>query len=281
MVVRAFDEAKTPLTLDNIQRWARDRFPDAFAALPSLESLSFIDVDDVRFERAIYRSLGRSAPKKLLIVGAYAPGTKVEDAEICAHIHAGDGLVDFFRVNEYGDGDFELQTVKTNGAIAFHPPFSDVGDDTGNGKAITRVEAVISYYFLAAGYLQEVVRYQKYASLFAKAFEQACRWIENGGEWSHRAITAPNARLSSGAATENSPAESRIVKCKLDSPTSQFLRSLIVLVPALKIFEDRERMQPIKREREQQCSSEDRKSALPIPDFHILDAIAGMIDLNT
>jgi hypothetical protein len=88
--MRAFDEAKTPLTLDNVQRWARDRFPDAFAALPSLDTLSFIDVDDVRFDRAIYRSLGRSVHKKLLIVGAYAPSTKVEDAEICAHIHADD-----------------------------------------------------------------------------------------------------------------------------------------------------------------------------------------------
>jgi hypothetical protein len=86
------------------------------------------------------------------------------------------------RIEELANDDNELHTVKSTGHIAFHAPFSGVGDDSGNAKAIKRVEAIIVYYFLAANHVKELVRYKKFANLFTKGFEEGCRWIENGGE---------------------------------------------------------------------------------------------------
>jgi hypothetical protein len=178
----AFDEAKSPLTLDNVHSWARDKFPGAFVSLPPLDLLTFVDIDTLKFSRIIRRSLHRSTHKKLLIVGAYAPGHVIEDAEICAHIHADEGTVSFFRIDELDDGDHEVHSLRGTSTIAFHAPFSDVGDDSENSKAISRVEALISYYFLAAGHLEELIRHNNFANLFTRGFEHACRWIENGGE---------------------------------------------------------------------------------------------------
>jgi hypothetical protein len=120
----SFDEAKSPLTLANIQAWAYSKFPDAFDALPLLEKLAFNDVDYTTFDRTVRRSLGRSMHKKLLIVGAYSPGTDIEDVEVCAHIHAGEDEVTFYRIHELEDETLELRPVTSPGHIAFHPPFS-------------------------------------------------------------------------------------------------------------------------------------------------------------
>tara|TARA_R110002003_G_scaffold58_18_gene5241 strand:+ start:20971 stop:21720 length:750 start_codon:yes stop_codon:yes gene_type:complete len=179
----SFDEAKSPLTLANIQAWAHSEFPDAFDALPRLDKVAFIDVDVTTFDRTVRRSLGRSLHKKLLIVGLYSPGADIEGSVVCAHIHAGEDEVSFYRVHELedetlelDDETLELRPVTSPGHIAFHPPFSEVGNDIG------RVLAVVRFYFLAANYLKELIRHKKAPKSFTKMFEEACRWILNGGE---------------------------------------------------------------------------------------------------
>ncbi|KAH7069219.1 hypothetical protein BKA63DRAFT_450992 [Paraphoma chrysanthemicola] len=172
----SFDEGKSPLTLLSIQAWARFKFHDDFEALPSLERVAFIDVDDMVFDRTIRRSLGRSEHKKLLLVGAHSPQSEVQDIEVCAHIHADDDEITLYYVEELEDETNKLIPVASFGHVAFHPPFSEVGDDVG------RVLAVIRFYFLAAGYLKELPRHNKAPKMFTKKFEQACRWIANGGE---------------------------------------------------------------------------------------------------
>jgi len=92
----SFDEERSPLTLANIVGWARQKFPDAFGPLPKVDKVEFRDVDDFFFDRPIQRSLGRSEHKKLLVVGAHAPGDTVEDAPVCAHIHTDDSAVSYF-----------------------------------------------------------------------------------------------------------------------------------------------------------------------------------------
>jgi hypothetical protein len=92
----SFDEDKTPLTLDNVQAWARVKFPSAFSVLPKVDQATFVSVDDFKFDRSISRSLGRSEHKKLLVVGAHAPGPEAEDVLVCAHVHAEDTAVSYF-----------------------------------------------------------------------------------------------------------------------------------------------------------------------------------------
>ena len=135
-----FNEQKTPLTLANIQAWARHEFPDAYKALPRASRVSYIDIDDTSFSRVIQRSLGRSTHKKLLVIGDYAPGDDVEDSKVVAHVHEHDTEITFYRLSEEtADGKPELLPVRATSNVAFYSPFSKVGDDTGGSKAIHRV----------------------------------------------------------------------------------------------------------------------------------------------
>lgn len=178
-----FNESKTPLTLDNVQTWARTEFNDAFRALPRASRVKFIDIEDLSFSRAIQRSLGRSTHKKLLIIGGYAPGEEVEDSRVVAHVHEDSTEISFYRIDEdVINGKPELQPVRATSNVAFFAPFNKVGDDNGNSKAIHRVSAVILYYFLAADHLKELVRHFNDSRWFPKNFREACAWIENGGE---------------------------------------------------------------------------------------------------
>jgi hypothetical protein len=178
-----FNESKTPLTLENVQSWARAEFNDAFRALPRASRVKFIDIEDLSFSRAIQRSLGRSTHKKLLIIGGYAPGEEVEDSRVVAHVHEDSTEISFYRIDEHvAHGKPELQPVRATSNVAFFAPFNKVGDDNGNSQSIHRVSAVILYYFLAADYLKELVRNFNNSRWFPKSFREACAWIENGGE---------------------------------------------------------------------------------------------------
>ncbi len=178
-----FNEQKTPLTLANVQAWARHEFPDAFRALPRASKVSYMDIDDTHFNRVIQRSLGRSTHKKLLVIGDYAPGDVVEDSKVVAHVHEHDTEIAFYRLSEeIVDGKPELHPVRATSNVAFHAPFSKVGDDTGGSKAIHRVSAVILYYFLASELVNELVRHKNDSRWFPKNFREACDWIGNDGD---------------------------------------------------------------------------------------------------
>jgi hypothetical protein len=194
-----FDESRSPLTNDNVQSWARTNFPAPFRALPRFARLNWTDSDKFKTSRPVYRSLGRSTHKQLLIIGGYAPGPEIDEEptdRVVAHVHSDEAEVSFYRIAEVGESDkfeFELQPVNSTATVAFHAPFCHVGDDTGGSKAIHRVSALILYYFLAAGHVKELVRYRSDPTMFTRNFRDACAWIENEGE---RPIMPPSRRHS-------------------------------------------------------------------------------------
>lgn len=193
-----FNEQKTPLTLANIQSWARYEFPEAYKALPRASRVSYIDIDDTSFNRVIQRSLGRSTHKKLLVIGDYAPGDDVEDSKVVAHVHEHDTEITFYRLSEETiEGKPELLPVRATSNVAFYSPFSKVGDDTGGSKAIHRVSAVILYYFLASELVTELVRHKNDSRWFAKNFREACDWIGNDGDRPSTASRPGTARRES------------------------------------------------------------------------------------
>jgi hypothetical protein len=182
-----FSETRSPLTNDNVQAWARHNFAAPFRALPRAARLQWIEFDEsFTISRAIWRSLGRSTHKQLLVIGGYAPGPAGDDDEpidrVTAHVHEDEAEVSFYRITELEDGSNELQSVNSTSTVAFHAPFCDVGDDTGGSKAIHRVSALILYYFLAAGHVKELSRTRSDPTMFTRNFRDACLWVQNEGE---------------------------------------------------------------------------------------------------
>ncbi|KAF1847647.1 uncharacterized protein K460DRAFT_307065 [Cucurbitaria berberidis CBS 394.84] len=212
------NEAKLPLTNESVQAWARATFPGPFRALPRSARLTWIEFDESSFSisRAIWRSLGRSSHKQLLVIGAYAPGAEIEEPtdRVVAHVHADEAEVSFYRVAETADGE-ELQSVTSTSAVAFHAPFCDVGDDAGGSEAIHRVSALIRYYFLAAGHVKELLKLKLDPTMFPRNFKDACSWIKNGGE---RPI-APPSRRSWGPPKATSP-DGIVIRPKRSSTVS-------------------------------------------------------------
>jgi hypothetical protein len=194
-----FNEARSPLTNDNVQTWARTNFSAPFRALPRHARLNWTGFEEFTMSRPVWRSLGRSSHKQLLVIGGYAPGPEVEEEptdRVVAHVHTDEAEVSFYRISEVEDtdGGLELQPVNSTATVAFHAPFCHVGDDTGGSKAIHRVSALILYYFLAAGHVKELVRSKSDPTMFTRNFRDACAWIENEGE----RPTLPPSRRSSG-----------------------------------------------------------------------------------
>jgi hypothetical protein len=196
-----FNEARSPLTSDNVQTWARANFPAPYRALPRHSRLNWTGFEEFNMSRPVWRSLGRSKHKQLLVIGGYAPGPEIDEEptdRVVAHVHADEAEVSFYRIAEVEESDkFELQPVNSTATVAFHAPFYHIGDDTGGSKAIHRVSALILYYFLAAGHVKELVRNKSDPTMFTRNFRDACLWIENGGE---RPILPPT-RRSSGLVT--------------------------------------------------------------------------------
>jgi hypothetical protein len=122
----------------------------------------------------------------LLVIGGYAPGPSNDEDEptdrVTAHVHEDEAEVSFYRIAELEDGTSELQPVNSTSTVAFHAPFSHVGDDTGGSKAIHRVSALILYYFLAAGHVKELCRTKADPTMFTRNFRDACLWVQNEGE---------------------------------------------------------------------------------------------------
>ncbi|KAL6707103.1 hypothetical protein ACN47E_004855 [Coniothyrium glycines] len=217
-----FNEVRTPLTAPNVQAWARANFPPQFRALPRAARLQWIECDEsFTISRAIWRSLGRSSHKQLLVIGGYAPGAEVEEPtdRVTAHVHADEAEVSFYRIAENADGSNELHIVSSTSTVAFHAPFCDLGDDTGGSKAIHRVSALILYYFLAAGHVKELVRTRADPTMFTRSFRDACSWVENEGQ---RPGLLPSRRSSGAMLASQEPMP---VRPKRSSTMTSFTRS--------------------------------------------------------
>ncbi|KAL5117456.1 hypothetical protein ACEQ8H_004621 [Pleosporales sp. CAS-2024a] len=215
-----FFEARSPLTSDNVQSWARTYFTAPFRALPRFARLNWTGFEEFTMSRPVWRSLGRSTHKQLLVIGGYAPGPDIEEEptdRVVAHVHSDEAEVSFFRIAQVDDSNlFELQPVNSTATVAFHAPFCHVGDDTGGSKAIHRVSALILYYFLAAGHVKELVRNKSDPTMFTRNFRDACLWVENGGDRPN----LPPTKRSSGLVTSPPLCNSVPVRPKRSSTTS-------------------------------------------------------------
>jgi hypothetical protein len=118
-----FNEAKSPLTSDHVQGWARATFAGSFRALPRPGKLKWMEIDDYRKSRPVFRSLGRSSHKQLLVIGGYAPGPEIEEEpidQVVAHVHTDEAEVSFYRIAEsVEDGELELQPVNLHSNRCF------------------------------------------------------------------------------------------------------------------------------------------------------------------
>ncbi|KAF1941298.1 hypothetical protein EJ02DRAFT_444853 [Clathrospora elynae] len=253
-----FSETRSPLTNDNVQNWARAIFSAPFRALPRAARLNWIEFDEsFTISRAIWRSLGRSSHKQLLVIGGYAPGPAGDDDEpidrVTAHVHTDEAEVSFYRITKLDDGTNELQPVNSTSTVAFHAPFCDVGDDTGGSKAIHRVSALILYYFLAAGHVKELCRTRSDPTMFTRNFKDACLWVQNEGE---RPLLPPTRK------SESAPSPDTIaVRPKRSSTVSSVARSNSdeTIQPLIKRSATDSTSLKIKRERDDDYTARPKK----------------------
>ncbi|CAN9354873.1 unnamed protein product [Alternaria alternata] len=141
-----FNETRSPLTNDNVQAWARANFAAPFRALPRAARLHWIQFDEsFTISRAIWRGLGRSTHKQLLVIGGYAPGPAGDDDEpidrVTAHVHEDEAEVSFYRITELDDGSSELQAVNSTTSLSRSitediqaPPIKRAATDSLNVK---------------------------------------------------------------------------------------------------------------------------------------------------
>ncbi|KAI4617184.1 uncharacterized protein J4E87_008424 [Alternaria ethzedia] len=253
-----FHETRSPLTNENVQAWARANFAAPFRALPRAARLHWIQFDEsFTISRAIWRGLGRSTHKQLLVIGGYAPGPAGDDDEpidrVTAHVHEDEAEVSFYRITELEDGAHELQAVNSTSTVAFHAPFCDVGDDTGGSKAIHRVSALILYYFLAAGHVKELCRTRSDPTMFTRNFRDACLWVQNEGE---RPLLPPSRKSEPSTPIEK---DSIAVRPKRSSTVSSLSRSIPediqVQPPSIKRAATDNLSVKIKRERDEDYPS--------------------------
>ncbi|CAN9201252.1 unnamed protein product [Alternaria alternata] len=247
-----FNETRSPLTNDNVQAWARANFAAPFRALPRAARLHWIQFDEsFTISRAIWRGLGRSTHKQLLVIGGYAPGPAGDDDEpidrVTAHVHEDEAEVSFYRITELDDGSSELQAVNSTSTVAFHAPFCDVGDDMGGSKAIHRVSALILYYFLAAGHVKELCRTRSDPTMFTRNFRDACLWVHNEGE---RPLLPPTRKSEPSTPYEK---DSIVVRPKRSSTVSSLSRSIAedIQAPPIKRAATDSLNVKIKRERDE------------------------------
>lgn len=254
-----FNETKTPLTLKNVQAWARATFNTSFKALPRAATLRWIKMEDsFVISRAVWRSLGRSAHKQLLVIGGYAPGPEVDEPSdiVTAHVHAdGETAVSFYRITKNATGKNELIPVHATNTVAFHAPFCELGDDTGDSKAIHRVSALISYYFLAAGHVKELFRTRSGPSMFARGFRDACSWVGNDGE----RPGLPSRRSSGATSVSQEPATVRPKRSSTTPSTAQLNAAEAAHAPPMKRSATDSLSMKIKRERDEDSPAPPKK----------------------
>lgn len=176
----------TTWTLSTIQKTAAAEFPTHFYALPPVQTLTFVSPS------SNYASQGRSmrpdrATTIMLVVGYYDGW--YEKPQVFASI---------YREKGRHQVEYIYQTLAHTGLVRvsyhrsldinFEEPFSEVEDpnmSSREGKA--RLRAVILYYFLAAGHIQEISGYNN----FWVEFQRACSSIARSNADSDLNSTLP------------------------------------------------------------------------------------------
>ncbi|KAI4650761.1 hypothetical protein J4E93_003118 [Alternaria ventricosa] len=169
------DESVTNWYTQTISRQARSLIPDEFEKLPAFETVKFSHRKS--FGPAVDTYLPQDASEMVLTLGTFdAPYLELKPL-VYIYVY---GLKNHHIGYFYVKSDSTVHRVQQSSLkhVDIDEPFCDVGDlSVGKQTLCNRVRAMALYYFLAAGYIDEVGDY----SHFWLDFKQACAWIANKG----------------------------------------------------------------------------------------------------
>lgn len=179
--------------LNEIQEWASREFPAFFNALPAVGDLKFLKWDNNVHILCIGKckrnsemgTEGRATTMKI-----YASTSGPWDIRKRGIRKTGrrgirmELLLKNKTTKDYNilSSDFKFCSDEIsrfeNGFRGLHHPFCFLGDGVNNLRPLHRLRALVTYYFMAAGYIDLVGGYNG----FLLEFKYACYWIANGGE---------------------------------------------------------------------------------------------------
>ncbi|KAI4622870.1 uncharacterized protein J4E87_005963 [Alternaria ethzedia] len=169
------DESVTSWYTQTISRQARSLIPDDFEKLPTFETVKFSHRKS--FGPIVDTHWPQEASEMVLILGTFdAPHLNFKPL-VYVYVHGSKThYIGYFYVNP----DSSICRVQQSSLqhVDIDEPFCDVGDlSVGKQTLCNRVRAMALYYFLAAGYIDEVGDYNH----FWLDFKQSCAWIANKG----------------------------------------------------------------------------------------------------
>lgn len=164
--------------MNAVKEWALEAFQYAFAALPDMKTLAFVELGDPTYDPLC--RLPDNTLNKLLVVGKYGDTTSGYKDQVLAYVY-GDQLNQVGYVVEQSERT-ETWYRKLNAEymcnVDTDEPFCKVTDGSEHGSTISsRMRAFICYSFLASGHIKEFGAFYT----FVQEFPKACHWIANGG----------------------------------------------------------------------------------------------------
>lgn len=201
-------EPPPPWTHRTLQGWAQTRFRLDFEALSSQTVLVFKDRNESNsYLGANLQQLDwpPNASTKILKVGTYSGTPEDEEHNVYAFVHGPNNNSVAYMVENRDEGAYEKLPVENQfWNIKLDEQFAKLGNRNNSAVSTThaRLRALILYYYVAAGNLNQVEPYNS----FLKEFWGACAWIKNGGERPQPADGPFRAKRGDG---KNPPGSSR------------------------------------------------------------------------
>jgi hypothetical protein len=184
LTIMGYTNAYNPITIDesvpdwcagSISREANLRMPDAFQTVPTFETLTFRHRES--FGPTVIANWPKEASQVVLALGTYDFPSSGLKPLVYMFVHRQKNHhIGYFYINP----DLSIKRMQQSGLyyVEIEEPFCDLGDRSLRETTVyNRIRAVSLYYFLAAGYIDEIGNYSHFWSDFTKA----CTWIANKG----------------------------------------------------------------------------------------------------
>ncbi|KAL5400262.1 hypothetical protein PMIN03_012525 [Paraphaeosphaeria minitans] len=203
-------------TLTAIRDWAGAEFPDAFATLPDVDGLEFVEVDDEMMSLSPFR-LPPSASKKLFRIGFWDGFSDDHHDPVFAYLY-GEQHSQVGYIREDSDATpkrYRKLQSRNMYRVDVEEPLCNISG--GSERAtLTRLRTLVCYFFIAAGHY---IYFGDYDS-FTKEFQRACLFIEHGSvKASQPEPNQPSsctASFSTDAESNHQPREAESVLVKLE-----------------------------------------------------------------
>ncbi|KAF2451275.1 hypothetical protein P171DRAFT_492537, partial [Karstenula rhodostoma CBS 690.94] len=163
-------------SLTAVRDWASANFPDAFAALPGIDDVEFVELDDDMMDISPFR-LPTNTPKKLLCIGIWDGFPCDPQDRVFAFPHGPNhSQVGYIREDSHVTpkryrrlGQAEMKKVDVEEPLCY------IADGTERAT-LTRLGTLVLFYFVAAGHILQF----RGDESFTREFEKACLYIEHG-----------------------------------------------------------------------------------------------------